>query len=365
MGTTSKSILNSLEAAITRKPPFCTGIIPITSEHASLSYKRGEIANWLDLSQATPSQLQALAEACVPASFGFEQREDHHRAGKMDKTNFLTSLDLANLGIVDRVRQQLLYGPDDGKYVKAGLSTLNVYGPNSPFESTKTNNTPLTDNIFGSLIVIFPTLHKGATLKLSRDDEEWIVDSTVLTQNAPSPSITYIAFHRGADHEVIPVTAGYRVTLTYNLFLDPNPGKALSSSVQAVTPDADVFHNALLAALDNPSALPDGGYLGFGVSYKYDTEPVDADRLKGSDAMIFRVCEDLSLAPSLNAVYNSGGVEDVLVSTNFFLSLDGVTYEDVVEVLCDHHEGKIIVEGGKENGISRGRRSWPIAKMCL
>jgi hypothetical protein len=35
------------------------------------------------------------------------------------------------------------------------------------------------------------------------------------------PSIAYAVFFSDADHEVLPVTSGYRVTVTYNLHQEP------------------------------------------------------------------------------------------------------------------------------------------------
>ncbi|KAF5370991.1 hypothetical protein D9615_010009 [Tricholomella constricta] len=308
-----QEILDTLGKAINRKPPFCTGTIPVLPDDITLFYKQGgKSAGWLDLSKATEDELQALADACEPATFGLGQRdvldETYRKAGKMDTDKFAMSLDIVKLGIVSRVQVQLLEGEDEDKTVNAELYKLNVYGKDSFFKSHK--DTPRGDTMFGSLVVAFPTPYEGGALVLRHDDEEWTFDSAALTRKQAEPSIAYIAFYSDVDHEVAVVTFGHRVTLTYNLYLGNTPLREnFPPSVTPVAADDSIFHDALSKALADPSFLPNGGYLGFGLSFKYPIDLADGDStnghvLKGSDAMIIRVCEKLSLAPSLNAVYN-------------------------------------------------------------
>ncbi|KAG5648118.1 hypothetical protein H0H81_007202, partial [Sphagnurus paluster] len=83
---------------------------------------------WLDLCQAMVEELQTLPEACEPATFGLGQRDvfdKYLKAGKMDKNNFSTNLDVAHLGIVDRLREQLIEGEDEENYSKAELHQEN------------------------------------------------------------------------------------------------------------------------------------------------------------------------------------------------------------------------------------------------
>ncbi|KAG5653001.1 hypothetical protein H0H81_002754 [Sphagnurus paluster] len=356
----TRQILDTWQAAITRKPPFCTGTIPILSEDATLFYKdkEGGKARWLDLSQATMDDLQILTEACEPATFGLGQRdvldEDYRKAGKMDRSNFLVSLDVAHLGIVDRVRAQLLEGDDEKYYVKAELYKLNVYAKGSFFKSHK--DTPRGDNMFGSLVIVFPTPHDGGALKLSHEGQDWTFNSAALTQSEATPSIAYIAFYSDVDHEVTLVTSGHRVTLTYNLFLDTNPGRIPPSTVEPVAPDDGPFRDAVKAALDDPYFLPKGSYVGFGLSFKYPISQVEEGRstdarvLKGSDAMIFRVLKKLSLSPSLNAVYEDNNDVNILVpSDDLFTGGYYFGDEDFMTYLCGYHNGRVIRDSAQRS----------------
>jgi len=78
--------------------------------------------------------------------------------------------------------------------------------------------------MFGSLVIVFPTPHEGGGLLLRHRGHEWIFDSgKELTDAALAerqPSIAYVAFFSDIEHEVAPVISGYRVTLTFNLYID-------------------------------------------------------------------------------------------------------------------------------------------------
>jgi hypothetical protein len=71
--------------------------------------------------------------------------------------------------------------------------------------------------------------------------------------------------------------------------------------------------------LQNPDILPNGGYLGFGLEFMYPmaagvTKLKDLiNSLKGSDAMIKRVLEQLGLDPKLTVIYEAvtEGYEEV------------------------------------------------------
>ncbi|KAG6814763.1 hypothetical protein H0H87_007535, partial [Tephrocybe sp. NHM501043] len=265
---------------------------------------------WLDLSKATDADLESLENVCQPASFGLGDKdvydETYRKAGKLDCDQFATKLDLNAEGIIDRLHLKLLEDSDETKCVRAELYKLNVYGKGSFFKSHK--DTPRGDTMFGSLVVVFPTPHDGGALVLRHHDQEWTFDSARLTREATEPSIAYIAFYSDVDHEVTPVQSGYRVTLTYNLFSEAESTRQqLARSVNPNAPDDHLLRDALAAALADSSFMPDGGYLGFGLSFAY---PINKARgkvvapLKGSDAMIERVCRQLGLSASLNAVFD-------------------------------------------------------------
>jgi hypothetical protein len=74
--------------------------------------------------------------------------------------------------------------------------------------------------MFGSLVIVFPTLHEGGVLFLRHRGKEWTFDSGRELTTERQRSIRYAAFFSDIEHEVTPVISGHRVTLTYNLYFD-------------------------------------------------------------------------------------------------------------------------------------------------
>ncbi|KAG6847961.1 hypothetical protein H0H93_004611 [Arthromyces matolae] len=218
------------------------------------------------------------------------------------------------------------------------------------FKSHK--DTPRDSDMFGSLVIVFPIPHEGGSLVLRHSDQEWTFDSAALTKKQTTPSIEYIAFYSDVDHEVTVVESGYRVTLTYNLHFGTEARSNLSA-VSPVAPDERIFRETLTAALDNPSFLPTGGYLGFGMSFKYPFSGKSSGwarvdlgiKLKGSDALIYRVCGEASLETSLKANYEADDGLEVLVPLNNLLG-DNLVENGVAMALCEDHDGLVVHEFG-------------------
>lgn len=73
--------------------------------------------------------------------------------------------------------------------------------------------------MFGSIVVVLPSHFKGGNLILRHGDKEFDYDySTELGKERVEGDrgiVGWIAFYSDVDHEVLPVSEGYRVTLTY------------------------------------------------------------------------------------------------------------------------------------------------------
>ena len=167
--------------------------------------------------------------------------------------------------------------------------------------------------MFGSLVVVFPTFHEGGDLLLRHRGREWIFNSGKALAGAANDqlSIGYVAFFSDIEHEVAPVTSGYRVTLTYNLYFDdggPVSDKDATSGHLLLPrlPNQEGFHEAFKTLLDNPEFMADGGTLAFGLRHVY---PIEHDLkhvhniLKGSDAVVFESVRALGFEPVLYVYY--------------------------------------------------------------
>ena len=158
--------------------------------------------------------------------------------------------------------------------------------------------------MFGSLVVVLPNAHEGGQFVLRQGDKEWTLDFTDKFTTAAEPSACFVAFFGDIEHEVLPVTSGYRVTLTYNLYHKP----VHPSTSSIPTPFHLKLKQALVDLVSDKSRLPNGGYMGFGLVHQYvhtgrkllDQLP---GQLKGSDRALADVCDELGLRYSLKLVY--------------------------------------------------------------
>jgi hypothetical protein len=68
--------------------------------------------------------------------------------------------------------------------------------------------------MFGTLIIALPSKHSGGELLVRFDGKEECVD---FAEDASNFKMPYTAFYADCEHEIKPVTSGYRVCLVYNL----------------------------------------------------------------------------------------------------------------------------------------------------
>ena len=73
-------------------------------------------------------------------------------------------------------------------------------GKDSFFKSHK--DTPRSIDMIGSLVVIFPTPHKGGALVLRHDGQEYTFDSHFELSRVQKRCIAYVAFYSDVEHEV-------------------------------------------------------------------------------------------------------------------------------------------------------------------
>ena len=83
--------------------------------------------------------------------------------------------------------------------------------------------------MFGTLTIVLPSRHAGGELVVSFDNKEEVVD---FAKDASDYKISYAAFYADCDHEIKPVTAGYRVCLVYNLIQEKAGEKIEPATVE-------------------------------------------------------------------------------------------------------------------------------------
>ncbi|KAK7687686.1 hypothetical protein QCA50_008902 [Cerrena zonata] len=208
--------------------------------------------------------------------------------------------------------------------------------------------------MFGSLVIVLPTPHEGGALVLRDNGKEWTFDSAAIIKDQTTPSIAFVAFYSDVEHEVMKVTSGHRVTITYNLYSGENSLSAASIPF-SIDPTRNELRSALEAYLADDTFLPRGGYLGFGLRREYAfhndrQKPVKLSQfeshLKGSDAILLEVCRELSLSASLNVYFITGYANynelDVINTTIPVLSGNSpVEDEEFIELLCQY-DGRLV-----------------------
>nr|GAT60471.1 predicted protein [Mycena chlorophos] len=274
-----------------RTLPYTSGVHFVVEEDLGLYYHAqtsGDELRFLDFREPTDAQVEALAKACEPASFGRGTEdvldENYRKAGKMDVSRFACRLDIGATGILDAVTPYLLEGredvvEDEEMGLAAEMYKLNVYGPGSFFKEHK--DTPRGEDMVGSLVIVLPTKHTGGALTLKHDGADGRFDSAseLAAHTSSSPAVAYVAFYSDVVHAVEPVTEGYRVTLTYNLYLRNRPRSGLTEGNRLLPPPESAFETALRALVADGRFMTDGGVLGFGLSHQY---PVPRPQNRGN-----------------------------------------------------------------------------------
>ncbi|KAF7291189.1 Fe2OG dioxygenase domain-containing protein [Mycena indigotica] len=355
---TAADHLDLLKTSLKTSIPYTSGVQRVKKEDLVLFYRNvaGGTTHYMDFSAALPDgELAQLAGACEKATFGSEAAkgdvldEGVRKAGKLDVENFAARLEVSAMGIVEAVAPDLLAGynygrrakkegedddekdeeeKEDGRVLRAELYKLNAQ---ARFSRPTVKDTPRGDDMIGSLVIVLPTKHEGGALTLSQEGSTWVFDSaSQLEADAGSPVVAYIAFFSDVTHTVEPVVSGYRVTLTYNLFLTARtPGTATTRIIPAPELNCETSLRALLA---DPKWLPNGGHLAFGLTHQYpmprprntydgtydefdyddDDEPIprvklpvlDEALLKGCDARLHNAALRAGLQPRVRLIYD-------------------------------------------------------------
>ncbi|KAG7096291.1 hypothetical protein E1B28_003738 [Marasmius oreades] len=231
-----KHKIDTARAAVAKSDPWTSGTAQIPSHCFNLFFidkmdpPRPHLVKLTDTTH--PSELEALSASCDQATFGRAHEdvldESYRKAGKLDLGRFASTFDAAQ--IFPTIIPYLIQGKDAEQRVEADMHKLNVYDKGSFFRAHK--DTPRSERMFGSLVVVFPTPHTGGELVLRHAEKMFTFDSGTILAGSPD-KIAFIAFFSDVEHEVLPVTSGHRVTLTYNLYY-PDPTSPRLSSTTAV-----------------------------------------------------------------------------------------------------------------------------------
>ncbi|KAH8901559.1 hypothetical protein GQ53DRAFT_851435 [Thozetella sp. PMI_491] len=263
----------------------------------------------LPLAPETDGDLHRLVKSCQPATFGRGSQdvydESYRRALKMDPTTFYATFDPYALGIIDTVAQMLLPSVIDSptdRAVRAELYKLNVsiLRPCGKFKPHV--YTPRSPSQFGSLVVCLPAEHEGGELKIRHKGEEMTFDFSTRRSDFNHAKICWAAFYSDCEHEVLEVTSGHRLTLTYNLYAVRGAGRLTGVCPMLDPTNLPVFQEMQTVLKQDPFHGQSGTF-GFWCSHAYaythETESPLPATLKGVDAVLWEKLRALGLDPEV------------------------------------------------------------------
>ncbi|KAF5011843.1 hypothetical protein FDECE_2075 [Fusarium decemcellulare] len=260
----------------------------------------------LTIPTVSPDNLEHLLSEMMPATFGLGGEdvydESYRKASKLEPSNFSTNFCPYTVGIIDAVSQLLLPSRESNKQraVKAELYKLNAR-PSGHFRSHV--DTPRSRSQFGSLVVCLPVEHEGGTLEVRHGDQTISFD-WASSSGSSNSSIQWAAFYSDCEHEVLPVTSGHRITLTYNLYITRG-NTQLSREPNALDITQTPLYRQLEGLLNDKDFLPDGGYVGFYTTHAYphtSSHGCLADTLKGLDMAMWQAFQHLGCGVCLRPV---------------------------------------------------------------
>jgi len=260
------------------------------------------------------------------------------------------------------------------------LSRLISFAQRPPFSAQggffkAHQDSPRSDQMFGSLVFTLSTPHTGGNLVFHHRGNSFDFNTSSILKSAPSTSVAYVAFYSDIQHEVLEVTSGARITITYNLYYDsfrePPPVPDLRIPISE-----NSFSNSLREACRDAAFIKECKYIGFGLEFEYPKSTTSenhypyASDLKGVDAYLFHTLQDIELNPTLRYLYCSstdawGDTFDLLLSRPVDgrdNDSDGYDDErDELQFLIQSDKNALIVwkEGKSEETLdSAGERSY-------
>lgn len=161
-------------------------------------------------------------------------------------------------------------------------------------------DTPRSSDQFGSLVVSLPLSHKGGALEVRHQGKTVTFDWSSPTDTTEAPSIKWAAFYSDCEHEVLEVTEGHRLTLTYNLYIVRGNG-FLGGHASALDPTTLPLYNTIRDMVNDSELWKEEGYIGYHCAHIYPHTSksklhfMAPDNLKGADMAIYSICCSLGL----------------------------------------------------------------------
>ncbi len=241
---------------------------------------------------------------------------EYRRARVLYPQSFFCNFDPNNYDILERIQTSM---GEHASNIRLVRDKLNVYSKNGHFRKHK--DTPSNSDMIGTLVVCFPSAFIGGELILYTNPP-----ISFQFDKHSSDRFQWAAFYGDIDHEVTPVEFGNRITITYLIIKNKNIAVANEQS-------SDIIKNIL----NNPSILPNGGFLAYSCRYLYSAGagPV---MFKGEDSVVFETFTKLGITPIFETVASydsSNNYEGFYAICECECKLCGECYEE--DMICMTH----------------------------
>ena len=177
--------------------------------------------------------------------------------------------------VLATVKEEL--GLPNAAELTADLHSLLVYETNQHFLAHQ--DSEKDDSMVGTLVVTLPSSYTGGELMVGHN-EEW------KAYRGSKTALSLVAFYADCRHQVLRVTSGYRITLTYNLLLHGDtsrPDGDDGTAAEVADLLREHFSTPVVRYYRGPATDPPNRLV-YLLDHEYTPRGLNWRRLKGADA---------------------------------------------------------------------------------
>ena len=307
-------LIDSLEHALS-KPLFCCGgsLRPSDMENCVLKVKPTSLEadkdNWEEFTLPN-LPLEKMLEYCKPAPFGDIKEmktvldPEVRLAYEIESARFemKRGMGLTRLPGIMSIKAHIEDKLTPGRRVTLDPYKVNVYGEGGFFKPHVDNQS--NHNMTGTLVVCFPSPHKGGELLVNHDGLQHVFDFS--QHSGDTSRIQWAAFYNDCIHEVKPVLEVHRVTITYNIITsewppsyhdiissrEPEDSVSLEEQFECSAESPSLTSKALANVNIELEKIQSQGKrssskVGFLLKHKYISKGLQPHLLKGADKTLF------------------------------------------------------------------------------
>ncbi|EFQ26740.1 2OG-Fe(II) oxygenase superfamily protein [Colletotrichum graminicola M1.001] len=166
--------------------------------------------------------------------------------------------------------------------VTAELYKLLVYEKGAMFKvHTDSEKCP---GMFGTLVICLPSPHEGGDV---------VVKHAGLTKTFKTSAVdqSFACWYSDVQHEVLPVTHGYRVVLTYNLTIDQAAERPSAGLLRSET---RMLRHTLMRWLCTGAGSEEVSHVYYGLDHEYTEANISLKALKGRDLAVVQTLQELA-----------------------------------------------------------------------